>query len=228
MTCPHDGPTPSRRPRCGPSRGSRSPAVREASASFRRRRGPVTSAQAIADVTGAMRSLAPLLLAARGRPYESSPRRSRESGRSPSAAAGCYVIAVNAGYDAGHGHDRRARARRTGPPRRRQRPSVVPDGDTFTERFPPLGARVYVTGARPASRSRFYPPVVSCIGWPVPRRPVRPPPRPLGVLDPRRRVPDPRARRARGGAGDAGGRAHRPRLARRRRRALPRVRPSRA
>ncbi len=45
---------------------------------------------------------------------------------------------------------------------------------------------------------------------------VRPPPRPLRVLDPRRGVPHPAPRCARSGAGDAGGRAHRPRLARRR------------
>ena len=57
---------------------------------------------------------------------------------------------------------------------------------------------------------------------------LRPSPRPLRVLDPRRRLPDPRARRARGGARDARGRAHRPRLARGRRRALPRGAASRA
>src|SRR5439155_22933149 len=50
---------------------------------------------------------------------------------------------------------------------------------------------------------------------------LRPPPRPLRVLDPGRGVPDPEARRAGRRAGDAGGRAQRPRLARRRRRALP-------
>ena len=50
--------------------------------------------------------------------------------------------------------------------------------------------------------------------------PVRPPPRPLRVLDPRRGVPDPGARRQGGPARDAGGVAHRPRLARRRDRSL--------
>ena len=49
---------------------------------------------------------------------------------------------------------------------------------------------------------------------------VRPPPRPLRVLDPRRGVPHPRARRARRRARDARRRAHRPRLARGRGRAL--------
>ena len=45
--------------------------------------------------------------------------------------------------------------------------------------------------------------------------PFRPPPRPLGVLDPRRRVPHSGPRRAGRGARDAGRRAHRPRLPRR-------------
>ena len=44
------------------------------------------------------------------------------------------------------------------------------------------------------------------------RRTVRPPARPLRVLDPRRRVPDPRPRQARRGARDAGCLAHRSRL----------------
>ena len=50
--------------------------------------------------------------------------------------------------------------------------------------------------------------------------PVRPPARPLRVLDPRRGVPDPGARRQGGPARDAGGVAHRPRLAGRRDRPL--------
>ena len=50
--------------------------------------------------------------------------------------------------------------------------------------------------------------------------PVRPPARPLRVLDPRRGVPDPGARRQGGPARDAGGVAHRPRLAGRRDRSL--------
>ncbi len=50
--------------------------------------------------------------------------------------------------------------------------------------------------------------------------PVRPPARPLRVLDPRRGLPDPRARRQGGPARDAGGVAHRPRLAGRRDRPL--------
>src|SRR5579862_8968255 len=46
------------------------------------------------------------------------------------------------------------------------------------------------------------------------RSALRPPSRPLRVLDPRRRVPDPGPREARRRARDAGRRAHRPRLAR--------------
>ena len=68
--------------------------------------------------------------------------------------------------------------------------------------------------ARYPSRRR-PPPVLDCPGAYV-RGPLRPPPRPLRVLDPRRGVPDPRARGAGRRARDARRRAHRPRLARRR------------
>ena len=56
------------------------------------------------------------------------------------------IVAANAGYEA-------AEARITVPGLAGRALSVVgtgrriePDGDTFVERFPPLGARVYVTG----------------------------------------------------------------------------------
>ena len=88
-----------------------------------------------------------------------------------------------------------------------------------------LPCDVRVRGSRPpASSARSG---LACRGYDRlsrARRTVRPPPRPLRVLDPRRGVPHPGARRAGGRARHAGRRAHRPRLARRRGRALPRGR----
>ena len=55
----------------------------------------------------------------------------------------------------------------------------------------------------------------AAVQWPFRERRLRPPARPQRVLDPRRGVPDPRARGPRGPARDARRRAHRPRLARR-------------
>ena len=61
---------------------------------------------------------------------------------------------------------------------------------------------------------------MGAVRWPSRERPVRPSARPLRVLDPRRGVPDPRARAQGRGARDAGGVAHGPRLAGGRDRAL--------
>ena len=62
----------------------------------------------------------------------------------------------------------------------------------------------------------------TAVRWPSRGRSAfRPPPRPLGVLDPRRGVPDPGPRREGGAARDARRLAHGPRLARRRGAALP-------
>ena len=102
--------------------------------------------QAIGNVTGAIRSLAPLLLApdADVRVDPDGLVKAGARRRGDRHARGRRQRRLYAG----DGHDRRPRAGRTEPPRRRQRRvSVVPEGDSFTERFPPLAARVYVTGA---------------------------------------------------------------------------------
>src|SRR5882672_8478466 len=72
------------------------------------------------------------------------------------------------------------------------------------------------TGAAYLGRKKHLPDTL--VRWLTRARndPLRPPPRPLGVLDSRRSVSHPGARGAGRGARDAGGRAHRPRLARRR------------
>ncbi len=101
--------------------------------------------EAIAEVTETVRSLGPELTApetpARVDPAEGLVRAgARKSGGK------LTIVAANAGYEAAEaaitvpGLNGRALTEvRTG---RR----LEPDGDTFVERFPPLGARVYVTG----------------------------------------------------------------------------------
>ena len=101
--------------------------------------------EAIAEVTETVRSLGPELTApetpARVEPAEGLVRAgARKSGGK------LTIVAANAGYEAAEaaitvpGLNGRALTEvRTG---RR----LEPDGDTFVERFPPLGARVYVTG----------------------------------------------------------------------------------
>ena len=101
--------------------------------------------QAIGNVTGAIRSLTPLLLApdadVRVDPDGLVKAGARRRGNR------LLVVAVNAGYTpatatiavpglAGRSLHVVGSGR-----------SVVPEGDSFTERFPPLAARVYVTGA---------------------------------------------------------------------------------
>ncbi len=101
--------------------------------------------QAIADVTGTIRSLTPLLLApdvgVRVDPDGLVKAGARRHGDR------LLVVAVNAGYTpatatiavpglAGRSLHVVGSGR-----------VVVPEGDSFTERFPPLAARVYVTGA---------------------------------------------------------------------------------
>ena len=140
----------------------------------------------------------------------------QRAGSSPISEPSCGLLGAPAGHRPGRSQGHLAAPRRPALVRR----SAAACRQTRLRRSPG-----HTRGGLPTSQlgAAVLPAGPLGLPWPVTPWPpaLRPPPRPLGVLDPRRGVPDPGARREGRAARDAGRLAHRPRLARRCGAALP-------